>query len=101
MKVVMNLNDDLIPRLKDHIKRTKHESMTSFINDVLADYLSNKYDLSEKIYEVDALPDIDVDDKSKTLISDYEASGLIGSKYEKLTVTLLIIVADVTANLPL
>ena len=57
--------------------------MTSFINDVLSDYLSNKYDLSEKIYEVDALPDIDVDDKSKTLISDYEASGLIGSKYEK------------------
>ncbi len=60
MKVVMNLNDDLIPRLKDHIKKTKHENMTSFINDVLSDYLSKKYDISEKIYEVDELPNIDL-----------------------------------------
>jgi hypothetical protein len=82
MKVVMNLNDDLIPLLKDHINKTKHENMTSFINDVLSDYLSKKYDISEKIYEVDELSNIDLSGISRTSIQNSFNSS---KQYEEVT----------------
>jgi hypothetical protein len=64
MKVVMNLSDEIIIKMKDFIKKSQYTNMTSLINDAIHDYISRNHEPQEKIYELDELQDLDFEKSS-------------------------------------
>jgi hypothetical protein len=93
MKVVMNLSDEIIIKMKDFIKKSQYANMTSLINDAIHDYISRNHEPQEKIYELDELQDLDFEKSSHAIeqnkikndshdSNNMFAAGRFGSSYD-------------------
>jgi hypothetical protein len=93
MKVVMNLSNEIIIKMKDFIKQSQYANMTSLINDAINDYISRNHEPQEKIYELDELQDFDFEKSSHEIEQNkikndthgsntMIAAGRFGSSYD-------------------
>tara|TARA_B110000003_G_C16643246_1_gene530996 strand:+ start:146 stop:1339 length:1194 start_codon:yes stop_codon:yes gene_type:complete len=88
VKVVMNLNDDLIKKMREFIKKKGEGDMTSLVVEALNSFIDNGYNDNDKVYDLNALGEIQMpglDDLDFTNnVDDSGASGSIKIKVKSL-----------------